>query len=140
LPTAATAWADEYNVAACVAEQVHEYRQALTRACERRNRDPATLQLSILAGVVCGRDLPELEERACRIRGFLGHAPTSTSASSLAELPPDWIIGTPDEVSRQLSSFGSLGVNRIMLWPPLHDDLEMVRLIGREVLPAVAVA
>src|SRR5262245_21350445 len=104
----------------------------------RRGRDPTTLELSILAGVLCGQDLSELEERAVRVRGFLGHTATSTSAASLDELPRDWIIGTPDEVSRQLSGFGSLGVKRIMLGPPQHDDLEMVSLIGREVLPAVA--
>jgi len=25
----------------------------------------------------------------------------------------------------------------VILWPPLHDDLEMVDLIGSEVLPAI---
>jgi alkanesulfonate monooxygenase SsuD/methylene tetrahydromethanopterin reductase-like flavin-dependent oxidoreductase (luciferase family) len=54
-------------------------------------------------------------------------------------LPRDWIVGTPEEVSHQLDGLGSLGVKRIMLWAPLHDDLEMVSLIGRDVLPAVAV-
>jgi alkanesulfonate monooxygenase SsuD/methylene tetrahydromethanopterin reductase-like flavin-dependent oxidoreductase (luciferase family) len=52
-------------------------------------------------------------------------------------LPKDWIVGTPDEVARQLTEYGSCGVARIMLWPPLHDDLEMMALIGREVLPTV---
>jgi hypothetical protein len=28
-------------------------------------------------------------------------------------------------------------VKRIMLWPPQHDDLEMMSLIDREVLPAI---
>jgi alkanesulfonate monooxygenase SsuD/methylene tetrahydromethanopterin reductase-like flavin-dependent oxidoreductase (luciferase family) len=104
----------------------------------RRGRDPTTLQLSILVGVLCGRDLSELEERAVGARGVLGPAPTSTAAAPLDELPSDWIVGTPEEVCHQLNGFGSLGVKRIMLWPPLHHDLEMVSLIGREVLPAVA--
>ena len=134
----AVQWADEYNVAACAAEQVLEYRRSLTQACQRRNRDPATLQLSILAGVVCGRDRSELEERARRIRRFLGQAPTSQSATGLDELPKDWIIGTPDEVARQLTDFVSLGVTRIVLWPPLHDDVEMISLVGRDVLPTFA--
>ena len=55
----------------------------------------------------------------------------------LDELPSDWISGTPDEVAHQLTDFESLGVTRILLWPPMHDDLEMVSLIGSEVLPAI---
>jgi alkanesulfonate monooxygenase SsuD/methylene tetrahydromethanopterin reductase-like flavin-dependent oxidoreductase (luciferase family) len=47
------------------------------------------------------------------------------------------LIGTPEEVARQLGDVESLGVARVILWPPLHDDLEMVNLIGREVLPAI---
>jgi F420-dependent oxidoreductase-like protein len=134
----AAQWADEYNIAACAPEQINEHRQAMTEACLRWGRDPTTLELSILVGVLCGQDQSELEDRAVRVRGFLGHAPSSTSAASLDELPRDWIVGTPAEVSRRLSGFVALGVKRIMLGPPLHDDLEMVSLIGREVLPAVA--
>jgi F420-dependent oxidoreductase-like protein len=132
----ATQWADEYNVSACAPAQIDTHREALTDACKRQGRDPATLQLSILAGVVCGRDQSELEERALSIRDVLGDAPRGLSSARL-ELPGDWIIGTPDEVAGQLAVFASRGVKRIMLWPPLHDDLEMMSLIGREVLPAI---
>jgi len=133
----AVKWADEYNVAASTPEQVDEHRRALTDACMRKGRNPTTLRLSILAGIVCGRDQSELKERALRIRSFLGHASTSSS-SALEELPSDWIIGTPDEVAQQLADFESLGVTSIMLWPPLHDDLEMISLIGTQVLPVFA--
>jgi alkanesulfonate monooxygenase SsuD/methylene tetrahydromethanopterin reductase-like flavin-dependent oxidoreductase (luciferase family) len=53
----------------------------------------------------------------------------------LDSLPETWIIGTPEEPIDRLAVLASLGISRIMLWPPLHDDQEMIELIGREVLP-----
>ena len=129
-------WADEYNVAAGAAEVIRGHGNALASACERRDRDPATLALSVLAGVACGRDQSEIEERAARVCRFLGYEFTSPS-TAIAALPTEWLIGTPEEVARQLGDLESLGVARVILWPPLHDDLEMVDLIGSEVLPAI---
>ena len=71
--------------------------------------------------------------RTCR---FLGYEFTSPS-TAIAALPNEWLIGTPEQVARQLEDLESLGVAKVILWPPLHDDLEMVNLIGREVVPAV---
>jgi alkanesulfonate monooxygenase SsuD/methylene tetrahydromethanopterin reductase-like flavin-dependent oxidoreductase (luciferase family) len=53
----------------------------------------------------------------------------------LDSLPKTWIVGTPEEITDRLGVLASLGINRIILWPPLHDDLEMIEVVGREVLP-----
>ncbi len=81
-----------------------------------------------------GRDQSEIKERAVRVRRFLG-LEAASPAEALDSLPETWIVGTPQEVIDRLAVLSSLGISRIMLWPPLHDDLEMVELIGREVLP-----
>jgi alkanesulfonate monooxygenase SsuD/methylene tetrahydromethanopterin reductase-like flavin-dependent oxidoreductase (luciferase family) len=130
----AAEWADEYNLSDVTDEQIGLRRTALAEACERRGRDPASVHLSMLTGVLTGTDRSEIEERAVRVSGFLGCEPASPD-EALSSLPGTWIIGTPDEVGDRLAVLASLGISRIMLWLPLHDDLEMIELIGREVLP-----
>ena len=46
--------------------------------------------------------------------------------------------GTPDELVTRLKDLEAAGVERVMLQHLRHDDLEPVRLVGREVIPAVA--
>jgi alkanesulfonate monooxygenase SsuD/methylene tetrahydromethanopterin reductase-like flavin-dependent oxidoreductase (luciferase family) len=130
----AAQWADEYNISDVTDEQIGLRGVALREACESRGRDPATMDLSMLTGVLAGNDQSEIEERAVRVGRFLGREPASP-AEALDSLPETWIVGTPEEVIDRLAARASLGINRIMLWPPLHDDLEMIELIGREVLP-----
>ena len=48
------------------------------------------------------------------------------------------MIGSLDEVAAQLREYERAGCDRVMLQHLLHRDLESVRLIGRELAPAVA--
>jgi hypothetical protein len=43
-----------------------------------------------------------------------------------------------DRVVERLRELEEVGVARVMLQHLLHDDVEMVRLLGAEVAPAVA--
>jgi alkanesulfonate monooxygenase SsuD/methylene tetrahydromethanopterin reductase-like flavin-dependent oxidoreductase (luciferase family) len=52
-------------------------------------------------------------------------------------LPDTWIAGTVDEVVEQLLALEDAGVERVMLQHLAHDDLDMVVLLGSEVLPRV---
>jgi F420-dependent oxidoreductase-like protein len=130
--TLAARWADEYNIPAGTEEEIREHSIALFEACKRLNRDGPTMQLSILTGIVCGNDQTEIEARAERICRFLRYESSSTA---LEALPTTWLVGTPDEIVGKLAELKSSGPTKIMLWPPLHDDLDMIGLIGREVLP-----
>ena len=47
-------------------------------------------------------------------------------------------VGTVDHVAERLRETESLGYDRVMLQHLVHDDLETVALIGRELVPAVA--
>ncbi len=53
----------------------------------------------------------------------------------LKDPPIPWIAGTVDEVVEQLLAFDDAGVERIMFQHLVHDDLEMVDLLGAEVAP-----
>ena len=48
------------------------------------------------------------------------------------------MLGTVDEAVAKLRAFEEAGVERVMLQHLLHTDLEMVHLIGREIVPSVA--
>ena len=50
----------------------------------------------------------------------------------------EWVVGTVDEVAARLQKLETAGVERIFLQHLAHDDVEMVRLLGAEVAPAVA--
>jgi F420-dependent oxidoreductase-like protein len=129
-------WADEYNSSDPTDEQIRERRAALTAECERIGRDPATVRFSLVTGVLAGTDSRELEERAVQVARFQGED-ASDPTTCLNRLPETWVVGTPARVVERLLSLESLGVDRIMCWVPLHEDLEMIELMGREVLPSV---
>ena len=48
------------------------------------------------------------------------------------------ILGSVDEVAAQLREYERAGCDRVMLQHLNHRDLESVRLIGRELAPALA--
>ena len=133
----AARWADEYNTAFASPEACRERRARLDAACKRAGRDPASLRFSLMTGCVVGRDRAEVLERAARVqaRGNGGGEPAEQWVERLA---PEWLIGTVDEVVERLRAYEAAGVQRVMLQHQAHDDLEMVRLLGEEVAPAVA--
>jgi alkanesulfonate monooxygenase SsuD/methylene tetrahydromethanopterin reductase-like flavin-dependent oxidoreductase (luciferase family) len=49
----------------------------------------------------------------------------------------DHVVGTVEEVVARLREYESAGVERVFLQHLDHADLEMVRLIGAEVVPSL---
>jgi F420-dependent oxidoreductase-like protein len=122
--------ADEYNTVFPTPAEARERRAAVERACEAAGREP--LPLSVMTGVLLGRDRGELQQRARRLAEVRG----GDAASFLAQPPSGWIVGTLDDAAAQIAALGDAGVQRIMCQHLLHDDLDAVALIGRE-LPAL---
>jgi F420-dependent oxidoreductase-like protein len=125
----AARYADEYNTVFATTDEVRERRANVERACERAGREP--LPFSMMTGVLVGRDRAELEERARRLVGVIG----GDASAFLAEPPSGWIVGTVDEAAERIAALADAGVKRIMCQTLLHDDLDAVAIIGRE-LPA----
>ena len=48
-----------------------------------------------------------------------------------------WIMGTPDEARTTVQRYAEAGVERIMLQDFLPHDLDMIRLMGRELVGRV---
>ena len=108
--------ADWWNVPASAADRVAEYVALAGR-----------VRVSVQIPVGLARSSAELAEVRDQTERRFGH----------------WgglVVGTPDQVTAELAERARLGVGRFHV--QLHDfgRAETVRLLGREVLPAVAAA
>jgi F420-dependent oxidoreductase-like protein len=127
----AARFADEYNTFSVSPDEARRRRRRLDEACEAEGRDPATLPLSVMAGFLIGSDEGELRERARRLAG-------DGADELLARYDDSGVAGTPTEIVERFRAYEDAGVVRVMLQHLLHDDLDSVELVGREVLPALA--
>ena len=114
----AIAYADEYNTTFPTLEEAHTRRRALDAAAAAVGREP--LRFSIMTGCVVGRDATELAGRLSAWREKTG-AGNDDSPS---------IFGTVDQVVEQLRGYEDVGVERAMLQHLVHEDVEMVAVLG----------
>jgi alkanesulfonate monooxygenase SsuD/methylene tetrahydromethanopterin reductase-like flavin-dependent oxidoreductase (luciferase family) len=134
----AARFADEYNTFLADPEECSRRRRRLDAACERVGRDPATMRFSLMTGCLVASDERELRERARRLLERRGE-PDGDADALIARYRERGVAGTPDEVAGRLRELEEAGrVERVMLQHLLHDDLEMVALIAREVAPKLA--
>jgi alkanesulfonate monooxygenase SsuD/methylene tetrahydromethanopterin reductase-like flavin-dependent oxidoreductase (luciferase family) len=83
--------------------------------------------------VVIGADEGELRGRLERLAADHG----ADAGRLAAEPPPSWIVGTIQQAAEQLGALRDAGVSRVMCQHLLHDDIEAVALLGRELAPLV---
>jgi alkanesulfonate monooxygenase SsuD/methylene tetrahydromethanopterin reductase-like flavin-dependent oxidoreductase (luciferase family) len=112
---AAVRFADEYNTVFASVDEARERKRILDEAAREAGRDP--LRFSLMIGCVVGRDEGELEERLEQFRKI-----------SSQDAPP--ISGTVDRVVAQLREYEQVGVERVMLQHLVHEDVEMVSVLG----------
>jgi F420-dependent oxidoreductase-like protein len=132
----AATWADEYNTVFASPEECAERRSRVADAWDRAGRDPKALRFSLMTGCVVGSDRGEVLRRAGRVadRGGRSGGPEAL----LNEVLGSWVVGTVNEAVDHLGRLEEAGVDRVMLQHLAHDDVEMVELVGREIVPAVA--
>jgi F420-dependent oxidoreductase-like protein len=126
----AARFADEYNTTFASAADCAERRAAVVEAWRAAGRDPSSVRFSLMTGAAVGRDRGEVDARIRAIaarRDDPGFRPG-----------PSWIVGTVDQAAEQLTGLAQAGVDRVMLQLLLHDDLEQIELIGRELTSAVS--
>jgi alkanesulfonate monooxygenase SsuD/methylene tetrahydromethanopterin reductase-like flavin-dependent oxidoreductase (luciferase family) len=130
----AVRFADEYNTLFGTLEEVTRRKHALDEACEQAGRDPATLRYSLMAPCVIARTERELVETARRVAARFGREPKD-ALERYGERGP---VGTVEQAVEKLKQIEEVGYERVMLQHLVHDDLDTVALIGRELAPAVA--
>ena len=132
----AARWASEYNTVMVGAEGIAALRPKLDAACEKRDRDPATLPLSLMTGWLVGETRAEVVDRASRLSRWQGKG--DDGEAFLERAPDHMIFGTVEEAVEQLRALHEAGCTRVMAQHLLHRDTEAIELIGREVVPLVA--
>ena len=123
----AARYADEYNTVFPTPQEAGQRRDRLAVACDAVGREP--LPLSVMTGCLLGRDEQELADRARLLKERSGAE--GELESWLEGLRPAWVIGTIEQAAERLRAYREAGVSRIMLQHQLHDDLDMVTLMGQ---------
>lgn len=122
----AARFADEYNTVFPSLDAVRERKANLDDACAGAGREP--LPLSIMTGCLLGRDEAEVRDRAGRLHARSGQE--GDLDAWLDGLREEWVIGTPEQATERLAAYAQAGVSRFMLQHQLHDDLDMVAVMG----------
>ena len=113
---AAVRFADEYNTVFPTVDEARERRRIVDEAAEAAGRPP--LRFSMMIGCVVGHDEAETRDRLAQLRELTG----------VTEQPP--LTGTVEQVSEALREYEAVGVERAMLQHLVHEDVEMVGLLG----------
>jgi F420-dependent oxidoreductase-like protein len=123
--------ADEWNSHAAGPEAYHAKRARLEEHCRAVGRNPDAIARSWMGGVLIATDEHELAEKAAWMQAFLAalaDVDPSTAADQLRRR--HWLVGTVDQIGKQLEAWTAVGVQRVMLqWYNL-DDLEGLALLA----------
>ena len=124
-PRLAATYAAEYNLPFSPPEACAAQYDRVRAACERAGRDPGGMVLSTALTTCCGADEAEAGRRAARI------------GQTLDQLRSSGLGGTPAEVVERIATYAEAGVQVVYLQLLDIDDLDHLRLLAAEVLPAV---
>ena len=130
----AARYADEFNLSSSSPAKAARVTAELDDACRAIDRDPATLARSTMAGVLVGRDADEVAARERAILEAFGPDELADGEAWLEERRTRWVYGTPDEARAQLERFAAVGMERIMLQDFLPWDLDMIDVMGEELV------
>jgi F420-dependent oxidoreductase-like protein len=124
-PGLAALYAGEFNLPFQPHDDFAVACDRVRKACEAIERDPTTMLFSAAQVLCCGRDEAEYRRRAEAI----GRDPD--------ELRKTGFGGTPGEVADALRAYADAGASRLYLQTLDLDDLDHLRLVAEEVIPAL---
>ena len=90
-----------------------ERLSALTRACERHDRDPATIWRSLGLYALCGEDERDLQRRFERL--VAGTPAGVLDGVTLDDFRAGRLVGTVEQVAEQAAAWAELGVETLVL-------------------------
>lgn len=125
----AARWADEYNMAFVDPPELAAQRRRLDAACAHHGRDPGTLDLSLMAPCVLGRDHGDLQRRL-RATATAVAGDEDPRAFRRERAGAGWLIGTVEEVGDRLAAVAAAGAGRVVLKHVRPTDLAMVELVA----------
>jgi F420-dependent oxidoreductase-like protein len=123
----AARWADEYNTNFANTETCRQRRAAAEAAWEKAGRGEPPV-FSLMTGCVVGGDEKDLRDRAALILDRMGGS--GDPAGFLDNLPDVVVKGTIDQAAEHIRRLDDAGVDRVMMQMQIHDDVEMVHVLG----------
>jgi F420-dependent oxidoreductase-like protein len=132
----AARWADEYDVVYVEPAGTKERMDRLSAACESIGRDPGSLRRSLLTKTIVGADEDEVRRRAAELMAWQNE--DGDVDAYVQDLRAHHIAGTVEQVLDRLAEFAAAGIQRVLVHQLVHEDLDSVALIGREIIPAAA--
>jgi alkanesulfonate monooxygenase SsuD/methylene tetrahydromethanopterin reductase-like flavin-dependent oxidoreductase (luciferase family) len=118
-------YADEYNTPFVSPEEATRVRAKV-----------ASLRFSVMTGFLVGGTHEEMRERGHEL--YTRRSREQSFDEWLAAYAERCIVGSLEEVVARLREYEGAGCDRVMLQHLQHADLEPVRLLGRELAPALA--
>jgi len=94
------------------------------------------LRFSVMTGFLVGETRDDALDRARTL--FARRSRETTFDEWLPRVEAVGLVGSVEEVTERLRAYERAGCDRVMLQHLLHTDLEPVRLLGRELAPALA--
>ncbi len=123
-PELAARYATEFNIGFRPEAEIADAFARVRAACERIDRDPATLKLSVALPTIAGPDEATLRRRA------------EAAGRSLDEFRDgSTICGDADEIATKVERLVALGAQRIYFQTVDMRDLDQTAYLGAEVLP-----
>ncbi len=129
----AARWADEFDLTGSSPDRAREIFVRLDAACAAIGRDPATIQRSVMTGVVVGQDDAAVGARLEALGRAVG-APAG--GEWLAARRERWVIGTPDEARAMVRRYMAAGAERVVLQDFIPTDLAMIDEMGEYLVRA----
>jgi F420-dependent oxidoreductase-like protein len=120
--------ADEWNVTRVTIDEYAAKCDVLETHCRAVGRDPAAIRRSLMVPILAGHTTAEVDARRARAHAVFPRLPQDAAGWHAA----GFLHGTPDEIRRDLTRWEAAGMHRAMLQILDMTDLDMIRLIGRE--------
>jgi alkanesulfonate monooxygenase SsuD/methylene tetrahydromethanopterin reductase-like flavin-dependent oxidoreductase (luciferase family) len=108
-------------------------QDALDAACAARKRDPKTLHRSAFLTIVTGATARDVETLVAETAA---RAKLTPEQWRLAR--PSAIVGTPDQVASRLREYAAIGIEHVNALFPYTREREMIDLLGRGTIAALA--
>ena len=125
-------YADEWNSHAPGPEAYQAKRKKLEEHCRAVGRNPEEIRRSRMQGVLIASDKKGLEERARWFKGFMTALRDVPDEQVLEALrSKSWLVGTPEEIAKQLGEWSAVGVQRVMLQYYDLDDMDGLVLLAQ---------
>ncbi|GAA1916350.1 LLM class F420-dependent oxidoreductase [Microbacterium aoyamense] len=123
-PELAARYATEFNIGFRPEDEIGPILDGVRAACERIDRDPATLKLSVALTTYAGASEADVSRRAAAVGRSLDEVRNGVN-----------IVGGPDEITEKIERLRALGADRVHFQLLDLQEPEHVTYLGEEVLP-----